>query len=110
MDITFADHKLEKWANNYGLAQKKMGADRAKKFHRRLGDLMDAVSFADLEHLPGNYHSLKGNRNGQWACDLDHPYRLIFEPGDDPVPTNEHGTLLLSEIKIVAILEIVDYH
>lgn len=37
------------------------------------------------------------NRKGQYAVDLVHPYRLIFE---------KHG----NEIQIAHIMEIVDYH
>ncbi len=110
MNITFANKKLEKWANNYATAQKKLGNERAKKYHQRLGELFDAESFDELQFLPGSYHSLKGDRNGQWACNLDHPYRLIFEPAEKPVPTNEHGTPILSEMRVVDIIEIVDYH
>ena len=110
MNITFANNKLKKWANNFTLAQRKLGNDRAVKYHQRLGDMRDADSFADLEFLPGNFHSLTGNRNGQWSCSLDHPYRLIFEPAVKPVTYNEHGTLVLTEMKIVEIIEIVDYH
>lgn len=110
MDITFANKKLEKLANNFALAQKKLGNDRATKYHQRLGDIRDVESFKDLQYLPGKFHNLSGDRNGQWSCNLDHPYRLIFEPAVQPVPTNVHGTQILSEMKIVKIIEIVDYH
>ena len=110
MNITFANRKLEKWANNFALAQKKLGNARATKYHQRLSDMRDIDSFAELEFLPGNFHNLSANRKGQWACNLDHPYRLIFEPAIHPVPCNEHGTPILTEMKIVEIIEIVDYH
>lgn len=110
MYIIFANKKLEKWANNYAQAQKKLGNERAKKYQQRLGEMLDAESFDKLQYLPGKYHSLKGDRNGQWACNLDHPYRLIFEPAEKLVPTNEHGTLILSKMRKVDIIEIIDYH
>lgn len=110
MDIIFANKKLEKWANNSVLAQKKLGTERAAKYHQRLGDIKDIESFGELEFLPGNFHSLKADRNGQWSCNLDHPYRLIFEPAIKPIPINEHGTPILTKMKIVEIIEIVDYH
>lgn len=110
MNITFANKQIEKLANNFSKAQKKLGHDRASKFHQRLGELHDTESFDELEFLPGHYHSLNGNRNGQWACNLDHPYRLVFEPIPQPIPCNEHGTPILSEMKIVEIVEIIDYH
>ena len=110
MNITFANKKLEKQGNNFALAQKKLGNDRATKYHQRLGDIRDAESFKDLQFLPGHFHNLSGDRNGQWSCNLDHPYRLIFEPAIQPIPTNEHGTPILTEMRIVEIIEIVDYH
>ncbi len=110
MNITFVNKKLEKLGNNFPLAQKKLGNNRATKYHQRLGDMRDTDNFADLEFLPGNFHSLTANRNGQWSCNLDHPYRLIFESADNPIPCNEHGTPILTEMKIVEIIEIIDYH
>ncbi len=110
MNVTFADKKLEKWANNFALAQKKLGNSRATKYHQRLDDMRDVDSFDNLRFLPGNFHNLSGNRKGQWACSLDHPYRLIFEPAEKPLSANQHDTPILSDLKIVEILEIVDYH
>lgn len=110
MNITFASKKLEKLANDFKKSIKILGNDRAIKYHNRLGDIRDAECFGDLEHLPGRYHTLSANRKGKWSCDLDHPYRLIFESADDPLPRNEHGTPILTEMRIVEILEIVDYH
>lgn len=110
MNITFADKKLEKYAKSYKTSLKKLGTKRANKYHQRLGDMKDAESFEDLKYLPGKYHALSANKRGKWACDLDQPYRLIFEPADDPIPTNEFGTPILTEMRIVEIIEIVDYH
>lgn len=45
----------------------------------------------------GRCHLLKGKRKGQYAMDLVHPYRLIFEKIDE-------------EIRIVMVIEITDYH
>lgn len=110
MDISFDDNKLRKYANNDKQAIKKLGQRRAELYKRRLDDLFDASTLEDVRYLPGNYHELKGNRKGQWACDLDHPYRLIFEPHEDPIPANESGQYIWLEIKGVEIIEIVDYH
>lgn len=110
MDISFGDNKLQKYANDDRKASKKMGAKRAKLYKQRLDDLFDAETLEDTRHLPGKYHELKTNRKGQWACNLDHPYRLIFEPHEDPIPTNEAGQFIWIEIKGVEVIEIVDYH
>ena len=110
MNITFADNKLRKYANDNRLAVRKMGALRARLYQRRLEDIADAESFAELKELPGNYHQLTENRKDQWACDLDQPYRLIFEPSEEPIPKDHHGNQILIEIKSLEILEIENYH
>lgn len=51
----------------------------------------------DVRHLPGRYH-------------VDHPYRLIFEPHEQPIPTDKDGKYIWIEIKGVEIIEIKDYH
>jgi proteic killer suppression protein len=110
MNITFADNKLRKYANDSRLAVRKLGTLRAKLYKRRLEDMADAGSFAELKELPGNYHQLTENKKDQWACDLDQPYRLVFEPGETPIPKDMHGNQILIEIKSLEILEIDNYH
>lgn len=110
MDITFDDNKLRKYANDEKKARQKLGDRRAKLYKQRLDDLKDVDNLEETRELPGNFHELVGDRKGQWACNLDHPYRLIFEPHEDPIPTNEDGQYIWVEIKGVEIIEIEDYH
>lgn len=110
MKITFNNKKLEKLANDYKKCQKEFGEKRAKLFNRRLGDLQNACTLEDVHHLPGHYHELTSNRKGQWACDLDQPYRLVFEPHERPIPTDENGKYIWMEIMGVEIIEVTNYH
>ncbi len=110
MDITFDDNELEKLANDFKKCQKEMGPSRAKLYNKRLGDLRNALTLEDVRHLPGHYHELTGDRKGQWACDLGQPYRLVFEPHEQPIPTDEDGKYIWFEIKGVEIIEITNYH
>ncbi len=110
MNITFKNSQLRKCANDDKQAIKKLGRRRAELFKQRLDDLMDATTLEEVRHLPGNYHELAANRKGQWSCNLDHPYRLIFEPHEHPIPVNESGQYVWIEIKGVEIVEITDYH
>ncbi len=110
MNITFNRKQLEKLSNDYKKCQKVMGQTRAKLFQKRLGDLLNAHSLEDVRFLPGRYHELTGNMKGKWACDLDQPYRLIFEPYESPIPTDADGKYLWAEIRGVEIVEISDYH
>lgn len=45
----------------------------------------------------GRCHLLHNNRRGQYALDLEHPYRLVFTVNDNV-------------IQIAKVEEIVDYH
>ena len=110
MNISFSSRKLEKLANDYKKCQMEMGQVRAKIFNKRLGDISNAHSLEDLRYLPGHYHELTGNRKGQWACDLDQPYRMVFEPHENPIPTDSNGKYIWLEIKGVEIIEVTDYH
>lgn len=50
-----------------------------------------------IQYRIGRCHPLSNNRKGQFAVDIVHPYRLVFE---------KHG----NEIQIAHIMEVVDYH
>lgn len=110
MNITFADKKLERLANDNIRLVKKYGKLRAEKVKARLTQLSFATTLEDVRYLPGNYHELAGNRKGQWACDLDQPYRLVFTPHENPIPANADGQYLWIQITGVEVLEIINYH
>jgi len=110
VNITFRNKRLRKLANDDRKMQKELGAIRAKLFRRRLTQLIAAKTLEDVRALPGNYHELTENRKGQWACDLDQPYRLVFTPQERPIPTNKHGQYCWLEISGIEIIEIINYH
>ena len=70
----------------------------ANKIDQRIGEITasDTVEFM-IQFRIGRCHSLHNNRKGQYAVDLVHPYRLVFEINGN-------------EIQIANIMEIVDYH
>ncbi len=110
MELKFQDKKLQKLAEDERKCFKTLGKRRAELFLRRLDDLQVAETLEDVRYLPGNYHELTQNRKGQWACDLDQPYRLIFEPLEKPIPTGEDGKYIWVKILGVEIVEITNYH
>ena len=96
MEIYFEDPKLLELASDEKKAIRKLGKLQSKLFLRR------------LDYLPGNFHLLKHERHGQWACNLKHPYRLIFE-----ISLFEKENKVLKEAAngyYVTIIEIIDYH
>jgi proteic killer suppression protein len=110
VNISFTGKDLRIWANDDRKALKALGKLRAGIFKRRLTQLKDATTLEDVRYLPGKFHELTGNRKGQWACDLDQPYRLIFKPQEEQIPSNEDHQYIWSEIKGVEIIEIINYH
>ena len=110
MDITFSDRRLEELANNDRKRLKVYGKLRANKIRERLMQLKAASNLEEVRHLPGNFHELMNDRKGQWACDLDQPYRLVFTPHNESIPINPHGQYIWMEIIGIEILEIVNYH
>lgn len=110
MIVSFSEKTLKKIVNDDRKLLKKYGKKRALLIRRRLDSLQAIDTLEDARHLPGRFHELTGDRKGQWACDLDHPYRLIFVPHEDPIPTDEDGKYLWIEIMAVDVTEIADYH
>lgn len=70
----------------------------AAKISQRIGELKAAVSVEMLVQFQiGRCHPLKGNRKGEFAMDLVHPFRLVFEKNGN-------------DIQLVRITAIEDYH
>ena len=98
MDITYKSNKLKKVCMDAKVAERSYGKEMAEKIQMRIDQITaaDTIEMMIQFHI-GRCHSLSNNRKGQYAMDLVHPYRLVFE---------KHG----HEIQIAHILEIVDYH
>ena len=110
MEINFKTKKLGKILNSRKLIEKQYGNIATKKIIGRLKTMTLANNLKEVMNLPGRHHALSGNRKGQFACDLVHPYRLIYEPDNDPLPFDENNLLIYSKVTIVEIIEITDYH
>lgn len=70
----------------------------AEKIQQRIDEISAAPNVEMMVQFKiGRCHQLKGDRKNQYAVDLVHPYRLVFEKKNN-------------EIQIAFISEIVDYH
>ena len=70
----------------------------AEKIAQRIGELQMIGTVEMLVQFSiGRCHPLKGDRKGEYAMDLVHPYRLVFEKEGD-------------RIQIARIIPIEDYH
>lgn len=111
MDIIFRDRKMERICTNYSLSIRKYGPIRAGLLRRRIDDLEAAKNLEVLRSFPQTRcHELVGDRAGTLAVDLGHPYRLIFEPANDPIPRKPDGGLDWMAVTVVRILAVEDYH
>ena len=109
VEISFKTNKLAKTLNSGKLIIKHFGSS-AKKIKIRLDDMANVGNLEILMTLPGRHHPLSGDRKGQFACDLVHPFRLIYEPNNNPLPLDDNNILIYNKVTSVEIIEITDYH
>lgn len=111
MEVGFKGAKLAKSCTDQRLRQRRYGTERARKIVLRLNQLSAAEHLGDLMTLPqARCHQLSADRDEAFSLDLDGPYRMIVEIADVPVPRNEDGGVLLTEVKRVIVADIVDTH
>lgn len=111
MDISFNSSRLEKDCNDSKRTTKRWGSDCGSRLRRRLDELRAAETLEIMRTLPqARCHELRGDRKDQLAVDLKHPYRLIFEVANDPLPQKEDGGLDWKNVTAIRILEVTDYH
>ena len=92
-------------------ALRHLGAKRARRLQQRMMELKAAISLDDISRLPpARCHELAGNRKGQLSVDLEHPYRLLFIPTNNPLPETTNGGLDWTEVTEIKIIKIIDTH
>ena len=98
MQIRFRTKKLEKQYVQQKLAVKAYGNEFARKYIQRINIIKQAKDYDELSGLPGlKCHTLKGDREGQYAIYLTGFYRLIF-------------TLVGESLEIVQIEEVSKHY
>jgi len=87
LHILFRTKKLARVFNSQKLLVQVYGPENARLIMRRMSVLMAAPTMADVPATPPERrHELKGDRAGQFAVDVKHPYRLMLAPVGDPCP------------------------
>lgn len=109
MDLEFKTKKLQKQCEDFRIAQKDYGLNICKKLTQRVNELRAADSLDDIakNSLANGFHELDGIRNGEYAVTLVHPYRLVFKASD---LVSSEEKMEYSDIKLIRIEEVVDYH
>jgi len=98
LKVEYKNKSIEKVCTNAFNATKKYGLEMAEKIQMRIDQIEAADSVEEMiQFRIGRCHSLQQNRKNQFAVDLVHPQRLVFEKNGN-------------EIQIANIIEIIDYH
>ena len=102
---------MQKICNNTNESIKKLGPTMTRKLQQRLMELKAALCLDDISKVPPpRCHPLSGNRDGQLSVDLEHPYRLLFIPANDPIPVTQDKGLDWTKVTEIEIVEITDTH
>ena len=113
MDIIFSSKKLQKQLSEAKVMVKVHGSRRTALLKVIMTQLRAAPNlgvFAPPYSPPNRCHELKGNKKGQLSVDLDHPYRLLFEPINDPLPMRPEGGLDWLKVTAIQIRGVEDTH
>ena len=111
MEVGFVNARLARTCSETTSRFRKYGSERAEKILMRLDQMVASGNLAEFQRLPqARCHQLVGDRDEQFSADLDGPYRLIFEPADDPIPRLQDGGIDLSLVTRVRVIEITDPH
>jgi proteic killer suppression protein len=107
VDIRFRTKKLARTFNGRDALVKAYGARQAKKIMLRVSVLRAAATLEEVPTSPPDRcHALVGDRSGQFAVDLAHPYRLVFRPCAEAT-----GSLTRREgVTCIEIISVEDYH
>jgi toxin HigB-1 len=98
LQVEYRNRSIEKVCTSASIAEKKYGQRMAELIHQRIDQIRAADSVEQMiQFRIGRCHQLSQDRQGQYAVDLVHPQRLVFEKKGN-------------EIQIANIIEIVDYH
>ena len=82
-----------------------------ERLKQRMMELSAADTLSDISHLPPpRCHELTGKDAGTFSVDLEHPYRLLFIPANDPVPLRSDGGIDRTQVTEIEIIEIRDTH
>lgn len=98
MEVTYKTNKIKKICTDAKVSDGTYGNEMSEKIQMRIAEIEAADTVEEMIkfHI-GRCHPLTNNRKGQYAVDLVHPYRMVFE---------KHG----NKIQVAHIMEIVDYH
>lgn len=98
MQVEYKNTSIKKVCEDALIAERKYGRKMAEKIQQRIDQIRAAETVEEMiQYRIGRCHPLHNDRKNQFAVDLIHPQRLVFE---------KNG----KDVQIANIIEIVDYH
>ncbi len=111
MNIDFARPRLKRTFNSETALKRAYGDRMIRTIAMRMKVLRHAPTLSKVPVTkPDRRHQLEGNRAGQYAVDLVHPKRLVFEPNHNPMPRKKDGGIDTDQVTAITIIEVIDYH
>lgn len=111
MEVGFDGRRLQGLFNDPKKLRRRYGVERAKKIELRLSQIVAAADLAELCRLPqARCHQLTADRSEQFSLDLEGPYRLLVEVGDDPVPRLPDGGIDRTQVHRLYVIDVSDTH
>ena len=113
MDVGYKNTKTARLFDLGRTLEKYHGTRQAKLIRHRIRALQAAENLAEFWPPKSGVtrcHELTMDKAGKFSMDLDHPYRLIFEPDHQPVPKLADGGTDWSAITAITILGVEDTH
>ena len=111
MDVAFTRQKLGKTFNSEKALKREFGDRMARVIAMRMAVLKNARTLSLVPVTKPEWcHELRDDGDEQYAVDLVHPYRLVFEPNHDPMPRKEDGGIDTDQVTAIKIVEVIDYH
>ena len=111
MDIFFKTRKLARVFNSERELRKHYGDRMARTIAMRLAVLKHARTLSMVPTTPPERrHRLAGKRKEQYAVDLVHPHRLVFElrrSAGAPIDGQDGDT---GGVTAITVIEMIDYH
>ena len=111
MEINFITRRLMRTFSSQRALSREHGDRMARVIGMRLAVLRRADNLSLVPTTrPMRLHQLTGRRQGQFAVDLVHPFRLIIVPDHDPIPRTDDGSIDKLRVTAITIVEVIDYH
>ena len=111
MEVSFANARLDRLFHNESALVRAYGSRRAQSMLARLAALRQRPTLSQVPTTPPlRRHQLTGNRNEQYAVDIDRQFRLVFAPDHNPIPRRPDRGIDTDRVTAIVITEVIDYH